>query len=196
MHELDWSCFCGHVFNYILGFSILMMYINPVESESLFCCVVCFLKLLGVKHTIIFMIVKYSDSIWITNAFKLQLRFKFGFWIQCGHQANISEFIIIIHKHGGSNIYCRRWVPFVSWDKTSSWDHKLINTDNLTNFCWRFNFILSGNIPGFVTPRMTVGFFMSTNWTSGGYLLDIYMGMIPDLDRSLSLENMIFPSLS
>ena len=146
--------------------------INPAENESMFFCVAYFPTFIGVKQTIICIIEKDYDSIWIKNHFKLQLIFNYCFCIKFGHQANISEVGIITHKHDDSKISCNRWYPFLSWDKTSSWSHKLIDSDKLTNFCWRFNFIPPGNLPGFVTTRTTVWFSIITTWKSGR----IYIG--------------------
>ena len=62
----------------------------------------------------------------------------------------------------------------MSWDKTRSWYHKLIDADNLTTFFKRFNLILLGNLPVFVTPRTTVGFSIIITCTNGEiYIIEV-----------------------
>ena len=51
------------------------------------------------------MIVKEYDSIRITNNFKQQISFNCGFYIKFGYKVNIRELIIMIHKHGGHNMW-------------------------------------------------------------------------------------------
>ena len=113
------------------------------------------------------MIVKESDFIWITNYFKRQLRFNCGFWIKLGHQIDIIEVRLMIHKHGVSNISCQHWIPFLNWDKTRSWAHKLIDTDNLATFKDLILYCLVIFLV-FVIPSMEIAFSTSTTWTSGG----------------------------
>ena len=109
---------------------------------------------------------------------------------------NISEVRIIIHKPIGSNTPCHHRFYFVSWYKTSSWYHKFIGADSLITFCFRFDFILSGDLPVFLMPRTTVGLSVKKTRQLVGYTLERSLGMSPDLAISLSLENMRCLSLS
>ena len=80
------------------------------------------------------MILKDYNSILITNFLKFHIRFEYGFLIEFGNKVNICEFVIMVNKNNGSNIPCHHGVFFVSWYKARIWDHKLIDSDNLTTF--------------------------------------------------------------
>ena len=59
---------------------------------------------------------------------------------------------------------------------TRGWTHKLIDSDNLANFCLGFNLILPVSLTGFVTPIMTLGFSINITWTSGGIYIRYVSG--------------------
>ena len=151
-----------------------MMGIKNAEAEIMFFCISWFLKLIGVKQTISWMIVKESGSILITIYFKYQISFSCGLCIKFVHQVNIRDLRIMIYKQFGSNISCHRCIHFVSCYTARSCAHKLINANKLTTFCWRFNLILTGNLPGFATSRTTVVFSINKTCTSVGiYIIEI-----------------------